>query len=201
MLDMTLITNNEPIISHQEWHLPLARDQLTLTEAWKSLAQVGAEPGKIPLMVQLVENPKYRVPGLDLFHGRVELEQHDAIHILLGRGLLNKDEGFTIGFTMGSSRKVSTIEEELFASIASNLYPTPYRLNREDIEVFRDGLRLAYIMKCKPLEYILFNDYSHFRLCDLRATLDINTDLLRSYYAMEKKRYPNCPSSQRLLSV
>jgi hypothetical protein len=198
---MTQTTNSDSTISHLEWHLPLARDQITLAQARDSLEQVGAEPGKIPPMVQLVENPRYSVPGLELFHGRVELEQHDAIHILLGRGLHNKDEGFTIGFTMGSSRKVSTIEEELFVSIATNLYPSPYRLNKEDIEVFRDGLRLAYIMKCKSLENIIFNEYSHFRLCDLRTALNINTDLLRIYYALEKERYPDSQSSQRLLSI
>ena len=198
---MTQTNQSDSTISYLEWHLPLARDQITLAQALDSLAQVGAEPAKIPLMVQLVENPRYRVPGLDLFHGRVELEQHDAIHILLGRGLHNKDEGFTVGFTMGSSRKVSTIEEELFVSIASNLYPAPYRLGTEDIEVFRDGLRLAYIMNCKPLENINFNDYYDFRLCDLRSALDINTDLLRSYYALEKARYPDSRSSQRLLSI
>ncbi len=186
---------------HRQWHLPLARDQLTLAEARHYLSLVGAAADSIPLMVQVVENPKYRIPGLDLFHGRVELQQHDAIHILLGRGLLNKDEGFTIGFTMGSSRKVSTIEEEVFASIASHLYPHPYRFNAEDIEVFRDGLRLAYIMGCNPLENIEFNDYSDFRLSELRAAIGINTNLLRSYYALEKERYPECPSSQRLLDT
>ena len=200
-MNMTFKLNTKSAINYQEWHLPLAHDQLTLAEAWNELSRVGATSEKIPLMVQLVENPKYRVPGVDLFHGRVELQQHDAIHILLGRGLLNKDEGFTIGFTMGSSRKVSTIEEELFVSIASHLYPPPYRFNAEDIEVFRDGLRLAYIMGCKPLDNIDFNDFSDYRLCDLRDTLGINTDLLRSYYALEKQRYPKCPSSQRLLDI
>lgn len=200
-MNMTLKPDTRQIIAYQEWHLPLAHDQLTLTEAWHDLARVGAAPDKIPLMVQLVENPKYRVPGMDLFHGRVELQQHDAIHILLGRGLLNKDEGFTIGFTMGSSRKVSTTEEELFVSIASHLYPPPYRFNAEDIEVFRDGLRLAYIMGCNSLEDIDFNDYSDFRLCDLRTAMGISTDLLGSYYALEKGRYPKCPASQRLLDI
>lgn len=181
------------------WHLPLAHDQLTLEQALDSMAQVGENPQAVPLMVQLVENPRYRVPGIDLFHGRVELQQHDAIHVLLGRGLLNKDEGFTIGFTMGSSRKVSTVEEELFVTIASNLYPEPYRFNADDIAVFRDALRLAYIMDCKSLENIDFRALTKFKLDDIRSRLGINIPLLRDYYALEKARYPECPASRRLL--
>jgi hypothetical protein len=41
-------------------------------------------------MIQLVENPRFNLPGIDLFHGAVDLATHDAIHILLGRGLLPK---------------------------------------------------------------------------------------------------------------
>jgi len=191
-LDVTLKAVIGPTVDYRSWHLPLARD---------NLAEAGTEPGNIPLMVQLLENPRYKIPGITLFYGRVDLEQHDAIHILLGRGLLNKDEGFSIGFTMGSGRKISTIEEELFAMIASSLYPRRYRLGSDDFEVFRNGLRLAYLMNCKALYYIYFNEFSQFRLCDIRTATGIDTNLLRGYYIIERERYPRCPSSQRLLDV
>lgn len=186
-------------LDYRDWHLPLARDHLSLAQGRAALAQVSAAPEEIPLMVQLVENPRYRVPGIDLFHGRVELARHDAIHILLGRGLLNKDEGFTIGFTMGSTRKVSTIEEELFVSISTNLYPPPYRFGADAIEVFRDGLRLAYLMNCKPLDSIDFSEFDPLPLGVIRAQLGIDSGLLAAYYSLEKKRYPDCPASRRLL--
>lgn len=192
-----VLKNSQP--DYRQWHLPLARGHLTLAEGRGSLAQVAAMPGEIPLMVQLVENPRYRIPGIDLFHGRVELARHDAIHLLLGRGLLNKDEGFTIGFTMGSTRKVSTIEEELFVSITTNLYPYPYRFGPEDIEVFRDGLRLAYIMRCEPLDQVNFAELQALPLEQARQRLGIDTGLLKAYYVLEKKRFPDCPASRRLL--
>jgi len=74
-------------------------------------------------MVQLVENPKFSMPGFRLFHGAVDLKRHDDIHLALGRGLLPKDEAFAIGFTMGTSNKVSTAEEKLFGWISKHLYP------------------------------------------------------------------------------
>jgi hypothetical protein len=102
----------EPL-TWKDWHIPFSRDQITLREAKESLAALGAKQEDIPLMIQLVENPRFNLPGIDLFHGAVDLATHDAIHILLGRGLLPKDEAFVIGFTMGSTDQVTTMEENL----------------------------------------------------------------------------------------
>ncbi len=184
---------------HRAWHLPFCHDSLTLSEARLRLAEVGAAADEIPFMVQLVENPKYRIPGLDLFHGRVTLTQHDAIHILLGRGLLNKDEAFTIGFTMGSSRKVTSLEEDLFVKIAATLYPGPYRFSSDDIAVFRDAVRLAYISGCQALDEVDFTTLEACSLAEIRRQLGIDKALLLAYYRLEKQRYPNCSASQRLL--
>jgi hypothetical protein len=56
-----------------------------LSEALADLTRVSAHTQVIYLIVKLVENPWYRVPGIVLFHGRAAFEQHDAIYILLGR--------------------------------------------------------------------------------------------------------------------
>ena len=59
----------------------------------------------VPLIIKLVENPKYFTSKL--FTGAVDLFTHDCIHVLLGRGLLPKDEAFVIGYTMGSGKKMA----------------------------------------------------------------------------------------------
>ena len=63
------------------------------------------------------------------------LEQHDYIHILLGRGLTLMDEAFVIGFTMGSTDRVSTREQNLFSFINQVLYPKPYRFTEDGMKV------------------------------------------------------------------
>jgi hypothetical protein len=90
-------------MTYADWQIALSRSELTLRERLDSLAAVGARQQEIPLIVHLLENPKYRLPGMTLFHGAVNIEAHDRIHILLGRGLLTEDEAFIIGFTMGST--------------------------------------------------------------------------------------------------
>lgn len=104
-------------LSYKDWHIPFSQDQITLRDAKQSLAALGAKQKDIPLLVQLVENPRYDIPGIEVFHGAVDVATHDSIHIILGRGLLPKDEAFVIGFTMGSTNKVTTLEERLYTLV------------------------------------------------------------------------------------
>ncbi|WP_142849834.1 hypothetical protein [Telmatospirillum sp. J64-1] len=181
-----------------EWHVPLSAGQVTLAEAVADLRLVGGGQAEVPLLVQLVENPKFRIPGFDLFHGRVGLDDHDCIHVLLGRGIRPKDEAFVIGFTMGSTHRVGSSEERLFSFIAGNLYSGIYRFSNEDIAVFRDALRLGYISRCQALDQVDFRPYMNRSLAEARAALGIEADLLRAYYAIEGRRYPSSPESVRL---
>lgn len=180
--------------SYAEWHVPISRTEMTLRAAADELARVGAAPDDIPLMVRLAENPKY-----NLFHGTVDLKTHDCIHAVLGRGLLAKDEAFVIGFTMGSTHRLGATEEKLFTLVAERLYPGSFRFSREDVRVFRDAARLAFISDVPALDRV---DYTQLLDCTLgmiRRDLGIDEDLLRAYYAIEKKRYPESPESRRLL--
>jgi hypothetical protein len=188
----TLVDFTAP--SYTDWHIPLSYDGLTLREAAADLASVGAAPEDIPFMVRLAENPRF-----NLFNGAVDLRTHDYIHLLLGRGLCAKDEAFVIGFTMGSTQRLGATEESLFTLVAQHLYPGIYRFTEEDVKVFRDGVRLAFVSEPRPLNQV---DYEPLRDCSLagiRHALGIDVPLLRAYYAIEKRRYPHAPESQRLL--
>jgi hypothetical protein len=183
----------------REWHLPLSADGVTLREAYDNLASLGAEQNQIPLMVQLVENPKFDIPGFDLFHGAVNLRTHDLIHIILGRGLLANDEAFVIGFTMGSTNRVSTAEEQLFSIVSKYLYPKVYRFKEQAIDIFRDAVKLGYISDCQPLDEVDFDALLDLRLREMRERIGLETELLHAYFAIEARRYPNAKSSARLL--
>ncbi|MCI0693324.1 hypothetical protein L0337_15130 [candidate division KSB1 bacterium] len=183
----------------KNWFIPLSHGDKTLGQAYQELQSFGLKQSEIPYIIQLVENPKFDLPGFDLFHGAVNLQTHDYIHIILGRGLLPKDEAFVIGFTMGSTDRVTTSEERLYAFFAKYLYPREYRFTDEDVRVFKDALRLGFISDCKPLSQIDYSPHLHRPLREIRKALGIEEDLLRAYYAIEKRRYPNSPESQRLL--
>jgi hypothetical protein len=189
---------NSPV-SYKDWHIPYSKDDLTLRQARASLAALGAKQEDIPLMVQLVENPRYDIPGIDIFHGAVDIQTHDAIHILLGRGLLPKDEAFVIGFTMGSTNKVTTLEENLYALVSKYLYPKVYQFDNEAIRIFKDATKLGYISDCQPLDSIEYDKYLDWKLRDIRQEINLESDLILAYYRIEQKRYPKSKASRRLL--
>jgi len=182
------------------WQVPLSRGDLTLAEGYESLQEIGMEQRDIPLIVQLVENPRFDLPGVEIFSGAADLRKHDLLHIVLGRGLLPKDEAFVLGFTMGSTNRVSEAEERLFTLIARYLYPKTYRFGDEDVAVYKDAVRLAYISDCRALAEVDFERMLEWPLGRIRAEVGVEEDLLRSYFAIEARRYPNSTESQRLLA-
>ena len=184
----------------QRWLIPLSMRDITLGEALADLRSCGDAQDEIPFLVQLVENPRFHVVGFDPFHGRVDLLAHDCIHILLGRGMLAKDEAFVIGFTMGSTNRVNATEEKLFTFIARNLYPGVYRFTQDDIDVFRDALRLGFVSDCLPLDQVDFAPLLDLNLDEVRNHLGIESPLLQAFYEIEANRYPYAPESQRLIS-
>ena len=187
-------------ITWKDWHIPFSQHGITLREAKDSLAKLGAKQEDIPLMIQLVENPRFNIPGFDFFHGAVDLATHDAIHILLGRGLLPKDEAFVIGFTMGSTDQVTTMEENLYAVFTKHLYPKVYQFNDEEIRIFKDATKLGFVSDCRPLDKIDYAKYLDWKLGDIRRDIGLEGDLILAFYRIEQKRFPASKAIQRLLA-
>ncbi|MEM9445850.1 MAG: hypothetical protein AAGA18_10925 [Verrucomicrobiota bacterium] len=183
----------------QEWYIPLWKDKITLGAAYDQLISFGNDQNEVPLMVQIVENPKFNLKGLGFFKGRVTLQRHDFIHIILGRGTKMIDEAFTIGFTMGSTNRVSTTQTSIFSWVSGTLYPKAYRFSKRNMQVFRDAVSLAYVSDCKPLDKVNFKSMRDLTIREARKKIGLETDLLQAYYHIEAKRYPNSSASQRLI--
>ena len=182
------------------WFIPLSCSDKTLSSAYQELQEFGLKQEEIPYIIQIVENPKFDLPGGDIFHGKTDMETHDYLHIILGRGVLAKDEAFVIGFTMGSSNRVTSTEENLYSFFARYLYPKAYRFTDEDLRVFKDAVKLGFISDCQPLSEVDYSCYLEQPLGKIREDLGIETNLLHAYYTIEKRRHPGSQESQRLLS-
>ncbi len=183
----------------QTFHLPLREGQVTLREGMRRLMEIGNSQEEVPLIVRLMENPAFDLPPLSMFRGRVSLEQHDCIHLLLGRGTTLMDEAFTIGFTMGSTKRMSTSATDLFAKVAERIYPKAYRFPPAASRVFRDAVHLASISDCRGLDAVDFRALMDVPLREIRRRLEIEEELLEAYYKVEAQRNPGSPASRRLL--
>lgn len=180
-----------------DWLIPLSRTNMTLREARASLAAVADPPSSMPLAIRLVENPEFDLGGFGFFKGRVTLEQHDCIHIALGRGLLPIDEAFVIGFTMGSTDRVSTFEAKLFTWIAGKIYPKGYQFDARMAQVTKDAVALAYVSDVADLAKVDFAAMADMTLGEVRTAIGVEPDLLAAYYRIEARRYPDSVPSVR----
>lgn len=182
----------------KDFHNPLNRGDLTLGEALNALKPFAFPQNKIPMFVRLIENPEWDwLPFYDFFPGGTTLATHDAIHMILGRGLLEHDEAFVIGYTMGASGEMSEWKTRLFALVSGELYPDAYRFGESALEIFADAVRLASESKCsvlhtQPYDTLLDQPISH-----IRASLGIPELQLAEYYCNEATRFPLDIASQR----
>ena len=175
-----------------EWFPGLNNDARTLRDVLDELP--AAPPAAIPWVVRLFENDQ----GWLRLHGAVNLEHHDMIHVLLGRGLLDQDEAFVIGFTMGSTKSVSRLERWFFKCAVSRLYPEPYRISRKILASYDLGLEAGREFGIKDLHRRLHRGMLDRPLGETRRALEIDTNRLRQVYAREREALPGTLASLRL---
>ena len=177
----------------EKWHIPLSDDHLTVREALKTMESFKLDQQDVPFIIRLFENPKY-----NLLPGAVSLQAHDIIHILLGRGVLPKDEAFVIGFTMGTSTRLSKIKKCIFKFITRYLYPKEYKFGHDEHRIYDAGIQCAKKMFCTDFSKLDMADYIDYTIKDARKELEIDMDTLLEEYKTEKAMFDS-PESQRLL--
>tara|TARA_S200002703_G_scaffold62545_1_gene54316 strand:- start:392 stop:961 length:570 start_codon:yes stop_codon:yes gene_type:complete len=180
----------------EDWFIGLdCKKSWKLEKALKTMASFKLNSDDVPLIIKLVENPKY---DIGLFAGNVSLHNHDCIHLLLGRGLGVKDEAFAIGYTMGSTKKMWRWRRNLYMFCAKYLFPKEYRFGEEERWVFNMGVMAG--SRCPTdLSRVDFSDYDFYTLNFLRKDLGIDKKLLKKCYETEKQFFPKSKESQRLL--
>lgn len=187
-------------VSYRSWYLPLQYESLTLKQGLDFQSIVAAPQGKIPEIIRWTEGKESHLVK-KFFYGGVDLVAHDCIHMLLGRGLLTKDEAFVIGFTMGSTNKLETLNKDIFAYVAEHYYPNAYKMDEEAKRVFFDAAKLGFIYDGPPLDETNFVPFMDRPLRDLRRQLQLPVNLIQAYYRdIEKRRFPEDPGSSRLMT-
>lgn len=171
---------------------------MSLGEALASLPSTQAA-GELPLMLRLQRDPVLSFLGQLVFRVGIDQHQYQCIHILLGRGFLPMDQAFVLGFTIASTQKGSLPEHRLNAEITRHFSRSEIQLSGSENAVFKEGIKLAYMSSCAPLDDFEFEPWHACSLGDLRDAVGLETELLRAYYLLEKHHYPHSRESQRLL--
>lgn len=183
-------------IAAEDWIVRITSKKRKLKHALKSMEHFKLKQKDVPFIIRFFENPKYNI---GLFPGAVPLLTHDCIHIILGRGVLPKDEAFVIGYTMGSTNKIGKFREWLFLFCAKYLYPEGYKFLEEERHVFKTAMSLSSLTdNVKDLSKVNFLKYMDWTLEDIRRDLGISSHVLRIVYILESRHFPNAPESKRL---
>ena len=135
------------------------------------------QQGDIPWLVRFMENPASPLP----FPGKISLENHDCLHLLLDRGVSAQDEAFVVGFTMGNDVETKGIHKAIFKFFSRYLYPKKFQFSEEQLKTFELGY--AYGKKlsqvCPNLNKINFRDYFNRTIGELKQMFKIDDEDIR----------------------
>jgi hypothetical protein len=174
------------------WYPGVDNDELTVDEVIASLP--AAPDSAIPWIVKLFENPQSWLR----FRGAVDLEDHDIMHVLLGRGLQDQDEAFVLGFAMGTAKRVSWLEVRVFKFVLARLYPEPYSVPAFLQPAFDLGLRCGQETGVRNLYRRPLKELRALTLGDARHQAGIDMQVVRKYYELEQQQIPFTIASLRL---
>jgi len=145
-------------------------DNIKLKEAYSTVFSL-YNP-KIPFVIWLLENPDSPLA----LPGKISLQYHDYIHILLGRGISPQDEAFVIGFTMGNDLNTNRMHLFIYKFFASFIYPYPYNFSKLDLINFDLGFIYGRKIKIKQINEINFENYHNETINYLRNYFGISAD-------------------------
>jgi hypothetical protein len=174
------------------WYPGLSNDQDMLCDAIASLP--GATEIEIPEVVRRLENPSSPVA----LPGAVTLRRHDVLHILLGRGLLDQDEAFVVGFTMGNASKYRDADGVVMRQALAQWYPEPFRIFGAKLDTFDLGVQTGKNMGVPDISQIPIEELTSQTVGSAREDLKLSVEQLRRIYAFEKNRNPSSIESGRL---
>lgn len=174
------------------WYPGIENGHLTVDEVIESMPK--APPSKIPWIVRLFENPESWIR----FRGAVDLEDHDVMHVLLGRGLQDQDEAFVLGFAMGTAKRISRFQYWVFKWALARLYPEPYRIPKFLQPAFDLGVRCGQETGAKDLYQRPLKDLRSLPLAEARSLAEIDMRVVRKYYEAEQQQIPFTIASLRL---
>lgn len=184
--------DREVLLKWNQWNPGLDNDHRTMQEVIDTLP--AAPPSAIPEEIKILENPD----SPWAFPGAINLERHDCVHVLVGRGLLPQDEAFVIGYTMGAAKTVTDWQYSMFRCLAVNWYPAPYNFSEDDLYAFDLGFARGSESKVKDLQTFPFEKFMDYTVGELRKRLGVNVHALHAAYKKEKMYLPHSKASMRL---
>ncbi|MEM0977364.1 MAG: hypothetical protein AAGJ34_07510 [Pseudomonadota bacterium] len=183
------------LLNWDEWQPGLDTDDMKLSEVLATMPKSDATA--VPEIVKKYENPN----SPEALPGAIELDRHDCLHVIFGRGLHVQDEAFIIGATMGADKAMNDEVTETFIDISTTLYPPAWRFQPEHIASYRLGVGFAMDnlagldLHLTPFEG---EPYQSQTVRALRDGLGLVKEEMRAYFRAEELLVPGTRATRRL---
>jgi hypothetical protein len=144
---------------------------MSLKTALQIFQEGGDEQADIPRIVRLLENSASPIA----LPGKIDLFNHDCLHILFERGISSCDEAFILGVTFGSHPGFNYFHQAIFDYFSRFLYPHPYRFTLEHLKMLKLAFSYARKRKFPNFSQIDFRaiDFQESTIANLRIGLGI----------------------------
>ncbi len=172
------------------WYPGLDTDHLSVGQVLDTMPGIQSED--IPSIISAFESPNspLKLPGA------CTLAQHDVLHVLLGRGLVDQDEAFVLGFTAVADPQFTSEDMDRY-KFAFSIYPEPYCIRGCDLLAFELGVKAAQQMKLGDIIALDVASVRNRLIGQMRRDLGIDTEVLLDIYDEERRCIPT-PWSKRL---
>lgn len=158
-------------MNHLHWNVPSSHT--TLRQAVESIKRY-TDPGMItPFIVRLVEHPDHHWFNGRLFPGACTMEVHDILHCVLGQDLSPRGEAITIGYTMGSTKRMTDFRSMLYRVISRFLYPKHYKFSADETVLFEKSMLVSQLTSMYDLSNIDYTELMDDTLDVVRRKLGI----------------------------
>lgn len=101
------------------------------------------------------------------------MDVHDIIHCILDQDLSPRGEAVVIGYTMGSTRRMTDFKNMLYRMVSRFLYPTNYRFTATETIVYGKVLMLGEITCMYDLSRLDYTELMDDTLDVVRRKLGI----------------------------
>lgn len=154
----------------KQYSLKFDAEGLSLKDALRKFG--GDKQSEIPFVVRLIENPQSPIA----LPGKIDLYNHDCLHIILGLGTSIEAEAFTVGFTMGNDIKTNWLHLQIFKFISRWFYPKAYKFYQWHMKEFDAGVDFGRVFKYKNLNAIDFHFCEKKSVLEIRQMLEIDLE-------------------------
>jgi hypothetical protein len=160
--------------------------QVTLKEELEIFLEDGDPQSSIPFWIWLLENPQSPIS----LPGKIDLFNHDCLHVLFGLGKSPEDEAVILGITFGGEPKFNRFHLLIFKFFSRFIYPGVFKFNKHHLKILDQAYLYARNQKFPNFSQIEFRQkiYQNTSLDTLRKLLKIKLEEVKNLKILDRQQ-------------